>query len=154
MRSRCGLWVCASVYPPVLLLRNNFVEFEVLTAVVMKSTNFWDITPCSLLSVKWRFGGIYRLHLQGRKHINSAKNQGESRCLPPVFTLVSCLTYFSTLKMEATCSSETSVDTQQTTRRYIPEDGTLYNHRCENRKSYISWFLLLTLWSLKFIEIT
>jgi hypothetical protein len=28
--------------------------------------------------------------------------------------------------MEAKCSSETSVDTQRTTRRYIPEDGTLW----------------------------
>jgi hypothetical protein len=27
--------------------------------------------------------------------------------------------------MEAICSSETSVDTQRTTLRYIPEDGTL-----------------------------
>jgi hypothetical protein len=27
----------------------------------------------------------------------------------------------STLKMEAICSSETPVDTQRTTRRYIPE---------------------------------
>jgi hypothetical protein len=40
----------------------------------------------------------------------------------------------STLKMEAICSSETSVDTQRTTRRYIPEDGTLHNHHCENLK--------------------
>jgi hypothetical protein len=31
----------------------------------------------------------------------------------------------STLKMEAICSSETSVATQQTTRRHIPEDDTL-----------------------------
>jgi hypothetical protein len=38
--------------------------------------------------------------------------------------------------MEAICSSETSVDTQRTTRRYIPEDGTLHNHRCENLESY------------------
>jgi hypothetical protein len=30
-----------------------------------------------------------------------------------------------TLKMEAICSSETSVDTQRTTRRHIPEDGTI-----------------------------
>jgi hypothetical protein len=28
--------------------------------------------------------------------------------------------------MEAICSSETSVDTQRTTRHYIPDDGTLY----------------------------
>jgi hypothetical protein len=38
--------------------------------------------------------------------------------------------------MEAIFSSETSVDTQRTTRGYIPEDDTLYNHRCENLKSY------------------
>jgi hypothetical protein len=43
----------------------------------------------------------------------------------------------STLKMEAICSSETSVETQHTTRRHIPEDDTLHNHRCENLKSYI-----------------
>jgi hypothetical protein len=38
--------------------------------------------------------------------------------------------------MEATCSSEASVDFQRTTRLYIPEDLTLHNHRCENLKSY------------------
>jgi hypothetical protein len=43
--------------------------------------------------------------------------------------------FFSTLKIEAICSSETSVDTQRTTRRYILEDGTLHNHHCENLKS-------------------
>jgi hypothetical protein len=40
-------------------------------------------------------------------------------------TLVSSSDYFSTLKIEAICFSETSVDTKRTTRRYIPEDGTL-----------------------------
>jgi hypothetical protein len=39
--------------------------------------------------------------------------------------------------MEVTCSSETSVDFQGTTQCYIPEDGTLRNHCCENLKSYI-----------------
>jgi hypothetical protein len=33
--------------------------------------------------------------------------------------------FSSTLKMEAICSSETSVASQQTTRRHIPEDDTL-----------------------------
>jgi hypothetical protein len=37
--------------------------------------------------------------------------------------------------MAVICSSETSVDTQRTTWRYIPEDGTLHNHCCENLKS-------------------
>jgi hypothetical protein len=38
---------------------------------------------------------------------------------------------------EEICSSETSVDFQRTTRRYIPEDSTLHNYRCENLKSYM-----------------
>jgi hypothetical protein len=38
--------------------------------------------------------------------------------------------------MEAVRSSETSAATQRTTRRHIPEDDTLHNHRCENLKSY------------------
>jgi hypothetical protein len=41
-------------------------------------------------------------------------------------------------KMEATCSSETSVDFQQSAQRYIPEDNSLHNHRCENLKFYIN----------------
>jgi hypothetical protein len=39
--------------------------------------------------------------------------------------------------VEAICSSETSVGTQRTTRRYIPEYCTLHNHRCKNLKFYI-----------------
>jgi hypothetical protein len=39
--------------------------------------------------------------------------------------------------MDATFSFETSVDFQRTTRRNIPEDRTLQNHRCENLNSYI-----------------
>jgi hypothetical protein len=49
-----------------------------------------------------------------------------------------------TLKMEAMCSSETSVDTKRTTWRYIPEDGTLHNQRCDNLKSYNIYFLSKT----------
>jgi hypothetical protein len=42
------------------------------------------------------------------------------------------------LKVEAISSSETSVETRRTTRRHIPEDDTLHNHRFENLKSYIN----------------
>jgi hypothetical protein len=56
---------------------------------------------------------------------------------PHAFTLVSCSAY-STLKIETICSSETSIDFQQTTRRYFPEDSTLHNYCCENLKSYPS----------------
>jgi hypothetical protein len=54
------------------------------------------------------------------------------------FMLFSCLAYSSGLKIE-TCSSETSVaDFQWTTRRYIPEYGTLHSNRYENLKSYVN----------------
>jgi hypothetical protein len=85
-----------------------YIGFEVLTAVAMKSIIFWDITPCSPLKVNRLLGGSYRLHLQGRR-ISRARNQRES-CSSPAFTPVSFLAYSSTLKMEAICSSETSVD--------------------------------------------
>lgn len=39
--------------------------------------------------------------------------------------LVPCLEYFSTLEMENTYSSETSVDFLQTTGRYVSEYGIL-----------------------------
>jgi hypothetical protein len=54
-----------------------FVRFEVLTAVVMKSSIFWDVTPCSLLKVNQRFGGRCRHHLQGRRK-SRARNQLDS----------------------------------------------------------------------------
>jgi hypothetical protein len=50
----------------------------------------------------------------------------------PAWKQVACL------QMEAICSSEKLVDFQRTTRRYIPEDNTLYSNRCENLKSYFS----------------
>jgi hypothetical protein len=48
---------------------------------------------------------------------NPSKYQGGKQ--PPAFTLVSCSSYSSTLKMEAIFSSEISVNFQRTTRCYI-----------------------------------
>jgi hypothetical protein len=45
--------------------------------------------------------------------------------LAACFMLDSYLAYYSTLKMKAVCSSETSIDFQRTTWRYIPEDRLL-----------------------------
>jgi hypothetical protein len=104
---------------------HGFVGFEVLTVVVMKIAILWRVTPCSPLNVNRRFWGTHCLHLQDRR-ISRERN------LPPAFTLVSYSDY---------CSSETSVKTQWTTRRYIPEYSTLHYRRCENLKSYISSFL-------------
>jgi hypothetical protein len=109
----------------------------------MKSPVFWDITPCRPLKVNGRFGETCTLHLQGRR-ISQASNQREACSklatwyflLATFFTLISCLAYSSTLMMQMTCSSETSVNFKRTTRRYIPENRTLHNHRCEYLKSY------------------
>jgi hypothetical protein len=49
-------------------------------------------------------------------------------CLPLAFQLVSCLDYFWTLKMEATCSSKTSVEFRRATQRYILDYRTLKNY--------------------------
>jgi hypothetical protein len=59
------------------------VGFEVFTLVVIKDIIFWDKTPCSPLSFNRRFGGTYRLHLQGRinRFSKPASNQVASRML-------------------------------------------------------------------------
>jgi hypothetical protein len=49
--------------------------------------------------------------------------------------LVSCLDYFSTLKMDEICSPEMSVDFHRTVLYYIPEDRSLHRNHCENLKS-------------------
>jgi hypothetical protein len=54
------------------------VGFEVLRAVVMKSSIFWDIMLCSPLKVNRGFGGTYRLNRQGPE-ISHARNQLQSR---------------------------------------------------------------------------
>jgi hypothetical protein len=66
----------------------------------IKSNIFWDITPCSPLRVNRRFGGTYRLHLQGIKNKLSKKPAWEqvaslvAWCLPPALTFISCSAYF------------------------------------------------------------
>jgi hypothetical protein len=80
------------------------VGFEVLTAVIRKSSIFWYIVPCSLLKISWRFGGTYRL---------------ESSACHLLSTLIYYSAYSLTPKMKAICSSEKSVNFKWTSRRYI-----------------------------------
>jgi hypothetical protein len=46
---------------------NLYIGFEVFTAVTMKNAVFWGVVPCRCGRLNRRFGGSYRLHLQGRK---------------------------------------------------------------------------------------
>jgi hypothetical protein len=81
----------------------------------MKSSIFWNITPCGPLKVYQSFGRTWSLHLQDRR-ISQARNQCEAATKKSLF--------FG-LKKEATCSFETSVGFQWTAWCYIPEDRTL-----------------------------
>jgi hypothetical protein len=44
---------------------NGIVRFEAFTAVTMKNVVFWDVAALCRTWVDRRFGGTYRLHLQG-----------------------------------------------------------------------------------------
>jgi hypothetical protein len=92
---------------------------------------FWNITPSSPLNFNRRFGETCQLYHQGRR-ISRARKHHEAGS-----KLVFCLFYSSALKMKMTCSAETSVDFQRTTRRYIAEERTLHYHRCQNLTFYI-----------------
>jgi hypothetical protein len=83
----------------------------------MKNVVFWDVSLCRSC-VNWRFGGKYRLHVQGRKI--RERGTGFSSCCKLI------LSNYSTLKMEVVLSSETSVEAQST-QRHIPEDDILQN---------------------------
>jgi hypothetical protein len=75
----------------------------------MKFSVFWDIVPCSL-RVDRRFRGVYCLHHQGDE--------------------------WSSSLMEEVHTSETSVYSNETIQRYIPEDSKLHTRHCENLKSH------------------
>jgi hypothetical protein len=80
-----------------------------------------------------RFAGTYHLHFQGRKQ--TEKVTSYSRWLGRM----SCqlmFVWFSTLKNEVICFSETSFHIR-TIRRYIPGDVNFHNQRCKNLKSYL-----------------
>jgi hypothetical protein len=73
------------------------------------------------------FGGICLLHLQDWK-VSQTKNQYESdwRHKDCFLLHAGLLLGLLTLKMEAACYSDTSVDFQRTPRSYIPEERTFY----------------------------
>jgi hypothetical protein len=54
--------------------------------------------------------------------------------------------------MEAICFSEKLVDTQRTTRRYIPEDGTLHKLILFRRRSWVQKFVTIKMDVLLYIQ--
>jgi hypothetical protein len=99
---RCHYRDCIKSKIRQLTNMEHYVGSEVLTAAVTKSSIFWDITPCSPLKVYRCFRGICRLHLQSLR-ISQARNQ-HGKCKQSASSA-----YSLTLKMDTTCSSETSI---------------------------------------------
>jgi hypothetical protein len=95
----------------------------------------WNIIPCSPARVSRRSGATCCLRPHGRR-ISQSRNQYEAEMGVACFKLVTCLVYSSTMKMEAICSSDTSVDCHLTTRCYTAGDRIDRNHRCEKLKFY------------------
>jgi hypothetical protein len=69
---RLTAWATAG---PNFMWRRGYIG---LKQINMKSSVFWDVTPCSQSKVNWRFERKCRLLLQGRR-ISQARNQRESR---------------------------------------------------------------------------
>jgi hypothetical protein len=147
-RGRKRSWPIWRCYPNIRLGGGEYVKprtnlthlgSEVLAAVVMNNFIFAHITSCSPLKINRNFEGTCCHHLHGRR-ISQARYKHEV-LLATFFMLVSCLAYFWTLKMEATCSCETSLDFQRTTQSYILEDKMLCSgntdvrHICEEIRS-------------------
>jgi hypothetical protein len=97
----------------------------------MKSTIFRDVTPCSMTKRL----PMFRCNVlspssesNDKPNRQPVRNNKKARALlVACFMLVSCLAYSSTLKMEVTCSSESSVDFQRITWRYIAEHRILHH---------------------------
>jgi hypothetical protein len=81
------------------------------------------VTPCITVEAHRCFGGTYCPHLHCRR-VSQASNHAEAD-MNQSLGLVTCLAYSSTLKMEAVCCSETSVNFCWTSWCHITEYSTL-----------------------------
>jgi hypothetical protein len=60
----------------VFPVRFEYAGFEVLTAVVMKGSIFWDKTPRSSLKFNGSFGGTYYLYVSPKSRLTFKVLQG------------------------------------------------------------------------------
>jgi hypothetical protein len=112
----------------------ELVRVEVLTAVVMRSPVFWDVTSCSPVKVNRHYGGTCRLYLQCQR-VSQAKDQHEAGrlCLLPIGVLLRLL--FDPVDGGDVFLRNVCLLSPDYTA--IPEDRSFHNHRCENLKSYV-----------------
>jgi hypothetical protein len=124
----CWSGVSSVQSAPFKFSHNKLLAFnhrsEVLTAVILKSSVFWDITPCIPLKVNRRFGRMSprSTWLKSKPKQQTSMKQAASKALRHADLLLSLL--FNP-EHGGDTSSETSIHIQRTTRLYVPEDRTL-----------------------------
>jgi hypothetical protein len=112
-----------------------------LSGGYVESSVFWGITPCRPLKFSWSFGRSCLLYLQVLR-ISQTRNHATG-------FHAGFLVYFLVLNMEA-CLSETSVEFQWNTLRYIPEYRSLHNTRCVSIEWVSRWTCQIYTMAAKF----
>jgi hypothetical protein len=106
---------------------SGFIWLSQGTRIGLSWTRQWKLSH----SRKWWHIFFDWLNRHSLRHLNSSGRALLAAC----FLLVSRVAYSSTQKMEEIFSCETSGDFHRATRRYIPEDRALHNHRGDNLNS-------------------
>jgi hypothetical protein len=112
----------------------DLVQYVFQSAPV-RWTQLHAVLANTRLSIRSHAGGCEQQYLLVYDAVKSVPSRPKFRkhMLAPsahvavYFRAVPCLAHSSALKMEPTCSSETSIDFQRTTQHYIPEDRTHRN---------------------------
>jgi hypothetical protein len=97
--------------------------YKGINRAMVKSSIFWDITPCSPLKINRRFGGTCHLHL----------------CFPLLLRW-----FLARLILRPWRWRQRVPPKRLTTLHYIPKHKYLHNHCYEKFKSYLEWAYLRT----------
>jgi hypothetical protein len=118
------MWHCVDLVLTNISLEHITSVLRVAKSVRKKPDNILHGHRCESLKsyTVFLYGEATHQHTRWIKTLQTS-HPGSSR------------TDFSTLKMEAICSSETSVNTRAT-QRHILEDNITHSHRCKSLKSY------------------
>jgi hypothetical protein len=111
-------------------------------SLCMQMAVFWAVALCRLVRVFRRFGGLYCLHHQGDEW-SRAPCRTYSRVISTDFPRAASLI---ALRMEAVQTSETSVNSYPSTRRYNQEDSHL--HTAVRTSSHTSHYVICSILSV------
>jgi hypothetical protein len=134
MAAKCRPYLLLGFRELVIFVRtciSLFVECFVMTSQETRFINIrnWREGEGGIIEEKevdnWEWNEEWMNWSAGLCASHARRVFGKGRMVGNKQSSAACCAYFSTLKMEAVLSSETSVNAYQTTRRYNPEDTTL-----------------------------